>query len=97
VARTAKITFVGPLSHQRKKNTMGGKGAEFSILQQGGALKLEYPSMEEAISARRAILSDHHSYAVPSNKLLGAIQTALEQAKDPDHHESDHTDPDPQF
>jgi hypothetical protein len=91
MTRTVKITFLGPLAYQRKKNAKGGKGAGFSILQQGGALKLEYPSMEEAISARRTVLGDHHSHAVPSNKLLGAIHTALEQAKDPDHHDQDST------
>lgn len=79
--RKPKPTFVGPVYYQGKKNARGGHGAEFTILQDGGALKLEYSSFNEASSARRALLADHHSHSVPSNKLLTAIQEALQQAQ----------------
>lgn len=88
MTRKPKHTFVGPVYDQTKKNHRGDVGAEFTILQDGGALKLEYASHHEAASARRALLSDHHSHSVPSNKLLTAIQEALQQA-----HE-DNFDPD---
>ena len=83
MTRKPKVTFVGPVYYQTKKNPRGGHGAEFRVLQDAGALKLEYASMNEALSARRALLSDHHSYSVPSNKLLSAIQEALQQTHEP--------------
>ena len=89
--RTAKITFVGPLGYPRTKNAEGKVGAEFTILQDGGSLKLEYPSPMEAASARRIILGNPQAYAVPSNKVLGAIQAAIAQAQqNADQHNAQH-------
>ena len=80
MTRSASITFVGPISYCREKNVQGGVGAEFTLVQNGGALKLEYPTMSEAAPARRAILGNAKAHGVPTTILLAAIQEAISLA-----------------
>ncbi len=79
MTRRPKITFVGPIHSQRAKR--GKAASEFTIVQDNGAIKLEYQTKDEAHAARRSLLGDHLSYAVESNKLLQAIHKAMQDAK----------------
>ena len=68
---TPKTTFVGPI-------TKRAKSYSFLILQGGmDPIKLEYPTQMVSRQSRAQLLETHHTYPVPSTKLLMAIQQAL--------------------
>ena len=59
-----KATFVGPI-------TKRAKCYSFLILQGGmDPIKLEYPSQMVSRQSRAQLLETHHTYPVPSTKLL---------------------------
>ena len=71
--QTPKTTFVGPI-------TKRAKSYSFLILQGGmDPIKLEYPTQMVARQSRAQLLETHHTYPVPSTKLLMAIQQALNE------------------
>ena len=68
-----KTTFVGPITKRRKSYS-------FLILQGGmDPIKLEYPTQMVSSQSRAQLLETHHTYPVPSTKLLMAIQQALNE------------------
>ena len=68
-----KTTFVGPITKRRKSYS-------FLILQGGmDPIKLEYPTQMVSRQSRAQLLETHHTYPVPSTKLLMAIQQALNE------------------
>ena len=70
---TPKTTFVGPITKRRKSYS-------FLILQGGmDPIKLEYPTQMVSRQSRAQLLETHHTYPVPSTKLLMAIQQALNE------------------
>ena len=70
---TPKTTFVGPITKRRKSYS-------FLILQGGmDPIKLEYPTQMVSRQSRAQLLETHHTYLVPSTKLLMAIQQALNE------------------
>jgi len=77
------ITFLGPLTVlTRNRVTNRPKTWGFVVMQAGAnGLSLEYDTYEDAVAARRQLLVGANAYQVPSVKLLGAIQQAMEQAK----------------
>ena len=77
------ITFLGPLTVlTRNRVTNRPKTWGFVVMQAGAnGLSLEYDTCEDAVAARRQLLVGANAYQVPSVKLLGAIQQAMEQAK----------------
>ena len=71
--QTPKTTFVGPI-------TKRAKSYSFLILQGGmDPIKLEYPTQMVSRQSRAQLLETHHTYPVPSTKLLMAIQQALNE------------------
>lgn len=48
-------------------------------------IKLEYPDKPTATQARNQLLKSSHTYKVPSNTLLQAIQEALSEAANQPH------------
>ena len=71
--QTPKATFVGPVTR---------KGAQYSFLILQGEtdpIMLEYPIQSLARQSRAQLLETHHTYPVPSTKLLMAIQQALNE------------------
>jgi hypothetical protein len=73
--QTPKATFVGPVTR---------KGAQFSFLILQGEtdpIMLEYPIQSLARQSRAQLLETHHTYPVPSTKLLMAIQMALSEVQ----------------
>ena len=71
--QTLKTTFVGPI-------TKRAKSYSFLILQGGmDPIKLEYPTQVVSRQSRAQLLETHHTYPVPSTKLLMAIQQALNE------------------
>jgi len=86
MSRTVKITFVGPVERVSnpwawQKTQPIFKGAFFTVLQDGGSLKLEYTSTTEAYAARRQLCMTPHTHQVGSTQLLTAIHQALIEAK----------------
>ena len=68
-----KTTFVGPI-------TKSDNSYSFLILQGGmDPIKLEYPTQMVSRQSRAQLLETHHTYPVPSTKLLMAIQQALNE------------------
>ena len=68
-----KTTFVGPI-------TKRAKSYSFLILQGGvDPIKLEYSTQMVSRQSRAQLLETHHTYPVPSTKLLMAIQQALNE------------------
>ena len=68
-----KTTFVGPITKRRMSYS-------FLILQGGmDPIKLEYPTQMVSRQSRAQLLETHHTYPVPSTKLLMAIQQALNE------------------
>ena len=68
-----KTTFVGPI-------TKSANSYSFLILQGGmDPIKLEYPTQMVSRQSRAQLLETHHTYPVPSTKLLMAIQQALNE------------------
>jgi hypothetical protein len=70
-----KATFVGPVTR---------KGAQYSFLILQGEtdpIMLEYPMQALARQSRAQLLETHHTYPVPSTKLLMAIQMALSEVQ----------------
>jgi hypothetical protein len=79
MTRKPKITFVGPIY---SKIAHGKRAASlFNVLQDGGSILLTYANYVEAATARRALLADLLTYPVPTNKLLSAIQKAMQDVK----------------
>jgi hypothetical protein len=68
---------VGPI-------TKRAKSYSFLILQGGmDPIKLEYPTQMVSRQSRAQLLESHHTYPVPSTKLLMVIQQALNEEHGP--------------
>ena len=64
---------MGPITKRRKSYS-------FLILQGGmDPIKLEYPTQMVSRQSRAQLLETHHTFPVPSTKLLMAIQQALNE------------------
>lgn len=75
----APKTFIGPVMVEKRAGTI--TSINFHVLQStSGMIKLEYPSKADATAARKQLLKSRHTYRVPSNALLQAIQEALSEA-----------------
>lgn len=82
VAAPAPKTFIGPVIVEKRAGQI--TSINFHVLQStSGMIKLEYPSKAEATSARTQLLKSRHTYKVPSNALLQAIQEALSEVAPP--------------
>jgi len=66
-----KTTFVGPITKRASSYTF--------LIQQGGMapIQLEYPTLSVSRQSRAQLLETHHTYPVPSTKMLMAIHQAL--------------------
>lgn len=74
----APKTFIGPVSVEKRAGQI--TSINFHVLQStSGMIKLEYSSKQEATAARTQLLKSRHTYKVPSNALLQAIQEALSE------------------
>jgi len=86
MTRNPKITFVGPVQRVLWGPSASlvkprHKGAQFTVLQDGGSLNLEYAKYGECVVARRQLCMNTHTYQVGSTQLLTAIHQALIEAK----------------
>ena len=82
MARRGTVTFLGPVM----SNGGALKGPSlFYMLQpnnQGAAVRLAYPTRNEALAARKTLAQGDQTFTVDSAKLFEAIQYALESQLD---------------
>jgi hypothetical protein len=82
MARSDVPTFVGPVTSEQILPRVYKVG--FLILQAAkdcSPILLEYDDKETATKSREQLLTSTNTYRVPSNKLLYALQMALNQAQ----------------
>lgn len=70
--------FVGPV-HENKSISGRVTGHRFSIVSRTtlGPIDFDYPTRQEAIKSREAILKGDNAQRVPTLKLMGAIITSI--------------------
>jgi hypothetical protein len=75
--RRQGVTFVGPIQETGSKEK---RKWSFLVMQTGQPLNLEYDVEDEALAARRALLSAPNAFSVPTVKLLHAVHKAIQAA-----------------